>query len=118
MIGPAYRSLAVQAVLGPAHSQVIPDVLWTGWLDGAGDLVAMTGLTVSHDVFGPTADGVTNAVPIDCGLAGAGWTIAALGLFDAAAGDLIASAAFAAPITPAEDDELVFAPTGLTFEVS
>lgn len=118
MIGPVYRSAAVQALLGPAHSPVIPTALWTGWLDGAGALIAMTGLSVEHDVWGPAGDGVTNTQPLDCGVAGTGWEIHALGLFDAEAGALVVSADLAVPLTPADGDPLVFAAGGLTFQVS
>ena len=118
MIGPTWRSRAVQAVLGPARSQLVPAVLWTGWLDSSGGLIAMTGLTVSHDAFGPAGDGVANTTAVDCGVAGAGWTIAAVGLFDAADGDLIVSAALPAPVMPDEDEALMFEPGSLTFQVT
>lgn len=117
MIGPTWRSRAVQAVLGPSRSPLVPAVLWTGWLDADGDLIAMTGLTVTHAVFGPAGDGVANTQAVDCGVAAAGWTIAAVGLFDAADGDLIVSATLPSPVTPDEDDALTFAPGALTFQV-
>ncbi len=119
MIGSAYRSRAVQAVLGPSRSPLIPSVLWLGWLDEDGDLVAMSGTTVSHDVFAALDDGVTNVVAIDAGAAGAGWTIAGVGLFDAASGgDLVVSAVLDAPVSPDEDAPLTFEAGGLLFSVS
>lgn len=119
MIGPTYQSAAAQAVLGPSHSALIPSVLWSGWLDATGTLVAMTGLTVSHDVFGAATGGVTNTALVDCGVAGTGWTIAKLGLFDAAAsGALVASADLPAALSPAAGDPLVFDIGGLTFQVA
>ena len=119
MIGTTYRSKAAQAVLGPAHSDLIPSVLWSGWLNAAGTLIAMTGLSVDHTAFGPATDGVTNTAVLDCGVAGAGWSISAVGLFDAAAdGDLIVSADLAAVATPAEDDVLAFGPGLLVFQVA
>ncbi|QZN86874.1 hypothetical protein [Cellulomonas sp. C5510] len=117
MIGPTWRSRTVQALLGPNRSQLVPTVLWTGWLDASGDVIAMTGLSVRHEAFGPAGDGVANTQSVDCGVAGDGWTIAALGLFDAAAGALIVSADLPAPVTPDEGDPLVFEPGALTFQV-
>ena len=119
MIGTAYRLKAAQAVLGPAHSDLIPAVLWSGWLDAAGTLIAMTGLSVDHAEFGPTAGGVTNLVMLDCGVAGVGWEIAAFGLFDAATGgDLVVSANLSVVATPAEDDMLTFGWGMLVFQVA
>lgn len=119
MIGQAYRSRAAQAVLGPSRSELIPAVLWTGWLDASGGLIAMTGLSLTHAVFGPAGNGVANTAPLDCGVAGDGWEVAALGLFDAAAdGDLIASATLTDPVSPDEGDPLVFDVGALTFTVS
>jgi hypothetical protein len=118
MIGSTYRSKAAQAVLGPSHSGLIPEVLWTGWLDATGTLVAMTGLTVAHSLFGPATNGVTNTATVDCGVAGTGWSIKALGLFDAAAGVLIVAADLPAVLTPALNDALVFEPGNLLFVVA
>ena len=117
MIGPAWRSRAVQAVLGPNRSPLVPQ-LWSGWLDSDGALIAMTGLPVAHEAFGPSDDGVANTVLVDCGVAGAGWVIAGVGLFDAeTGGSLVVSAQLSAPNTPAEGDELTFAPGALKFVV-
>lgn len=117
MIGPTYRSRAAQAVLGPYRSQLIPATLWVGWLDATGAVVGMSGVSVQHDVFGPAVDGVANTVALDCGTAGAGWTISAVGLFDAAAGALIASATLPAPVSPATGEQLFFAVGALLFQV-
>jgi len=117
MIGPTWRSRAVQAVLGPNRSQLIPARLWTGWLDADGDLIAMTGLYVTHAVFGPSGDGVANIAPIDGGVAEAGWVIAGVGLFDAAAGSLIVSADLASPVTTTDGQELTIAVGALTFGI-
>lgn len=115
MIGATYQSLAVQAVLGPAHSALIPDVLWSGWLDGSGAVLAMTGLTVSHDSFGESGAGVANIDTLDGGLCPAA-VPARFGLFDAASGgDVIAYAPVTFDVTPVEDDPLTFAPGDLTF---
>lgn len=115
MYGSAYKSKAVQAVLGPAHSTVIPDVLWSGWLDSSFVVLGMTGLTVSHDDFGAVADGVANTADIDGGTAPAG-TIAYFGLFDAASsGDLIAYAAVTFDTTPTAGQSLTAAPGELVF---
>ncbi|MBO9555615.1 hypothetical protein [Cellulomonas sp.] len=117
MIGEAYRSRAVQAVLGPSHSELIPAVLWLGWLDGSGGLIAMSGTSVTHEVWGPSGDGVSNVVAIDAGAAGDGWgTLRGVGLFDAAVdGTLVVAAALGAPVTPDEDEALAFEPGALVF---
>ena len=117
MIGPTWRSRAAQALLGPNRSQLVPARLWSGWLDADGNLIAMTGLPVTHDAFGPSGDGVANTATVDCGVAGGGWSIAALGLFDAADGDLVVSADLDAVYSPAEGESLTFAPGALTFVV-
>jgi len=118
MIGTTYRSKAAQAVLGPAHSDLIPVVLWSGWLNAAGTLIAMTGLSVAHAAFGPTAGGVTNIATLDCGVAGTGWAIAGLGLFDAADGDLIVSAALPSVLEPDAETPLVIPAGDLVFQVA
>ena len=56
-IGAGYLSVAAQAILGPSHSDLVPSVLWLGWLDDAGALIATTGTSVTHAVFGPATDG-------------------------------------------------------------
>jgi len=115
MIGDLYKSKAIQAVIGPAHSNVIPEVLWGGFLDGSGALIAMTGIRVRHDAFTTATDGVTNSVRLDCGVAGTGWTIAGFALFDAASGGAIVLSASVTSVSPAVDEPLAFAPGGLTF---
>lgn len=116
MIGDAYKSKAVQAVLGPGRSDLIPAVMWGAWLDGAGAVIAMTGLTVSHDAFSPTATGVANTAVIDGGVCPA--TVPArFALMDAAAsGAVIAWAPVTFSATPDEGDPLSFAPGELVFD--
>ncbi|WP_169165091.1 hypothetical protein [Cellulomonas taurus] len=118
MIGPSWRSRAVQALLGPNRSPLVPAQLWTGWLDASGQLIAMSGLPVSHEAFGPVSDGVANTTPLDCGVAGEGWAIAGVGLFDAADGALLVAATLSSVVTPDEGDPLTFDPGALTFRVS
>jgi hypothetical protein len=103
VIGPAYRGKAARAILGSARSQLFPAVLWSGWLNTAGQLIAMTGVSHRNDdtVFGLN-----------------GWQIAALGLFDAADGTLVASADLDTPATPAAGEPLFFAVGDLTFSVA
>lgn len=118
-LGPAWRSRAVQCLLGPDRSALAPAVLWVGWLDEAGDLVAMSGTSVPASAFVAAGDGVTNAAALDCGAAGAGWTIAGVGLFDAASGgELVVSAAHADPVSPAQGASLGYAAGALTFTAS
>lgn len=104
MIGTAYQALAVQAVLGPARSELIPAVLHGAWLDGSKAVLSMTGNTVSHEVFGETATGVANMSAIDAGLAPAS-TPAFFALMDAASGGKVVAYApvtFDVPPTPGE----------------
>lgn len=117
MIGPEYTSTVVQAILGSERSPLFPDTLWVGILDAAGELLATPTTPVHQTVWAPVVDGVTNGVPIDCGVAGSGWEIHAVGLFDGPDGDLILSAALDTPRTPAQGDPLVFQVGGLTFTV-
>lgn len=118
MIGTAYQSKATQAVLGPYRSQLIPAVLYLGWLDAAGALIAMTDTSTTHDVFTPNATGVTTTDTIDAGTAGTGWTIHAVGLFDGPTGDLIADATLATPLSPAAGAPLSITAGALTFSVA
>lgn len=119
MIGEAYRSIAAQAVLGPSRSQLVPAVLHLGWLDNTGALIAMSGATVSHDAFGPVEHGVSNIVTLDAGVAGDGWDIAAVALFDAASsGQLVASADLAEPVSPPEGSALTIPAGSLSFIVA
>jgi len=67
-LGNDWKSELVQAILGPAHSAVFPDSYWSGWLDGEGDLIAMTGMFVSHDDWGSVTDGVANIAIVEGGL--------------------------------------------------
>lgn len=115
MIGDTYKPAAMQAVLGPGHSALIPETLWTGWLDGALGVLGMTGLSVSHDTFTEITEGVANADDIDGGLCPA--TVPTyFGLFDAStSGDLIAYAAVTFDTTPVEDDPLTIGAGDLTF---
>jgi hypothetical protein len=106
-IGDDWKSELVQALLGPAHSAAFPDAYWSGWLDGSGDLIEMTGLTVSHDDWGPVTDGVANIAIIDGGLCPA--TVPTyFGLFADAEGAsrVLTSAAESFDETPSEGDPL------------
>ncbi len=117
-IAPAFRSTAVQAILGPARSGLVPSTLYVGWLDSSGDLIAMSGTTVSHDDFGPADNGVQNSVPLDCGVAGSGWNIHAVALFaDAAGGALLMWAELDAPLTPDASAPLGFDIGDLRFTI-
>lgn len=119
MIGSDFRSVAVQAVLGPFHAEVIPSVLWAGWLDAAGDLVAMSGERVDHAQFGPILDGVANTTALDLGVAGTGWTVHGVGLFaDEGGTQLLVSAELDSPVSPTLGDPLVFDAGDLAFTIA
>lgn len=115
MIGAAFKSRAIQAVLGPAHSARIPENLWVGWLNGSLGVLSMTGGRVPHSAFGPVANGVANTAIIDGGLCPA--TVPTyFGLFNAkSGGDLIAYAAATFASAPSEDDVLTCSPGQLVF---
>lgn len=115
MIGSAYTSLAVQSILGPEHSLLIPDVLWGGLLDEDFNLIAMTGVQVHHEAFGPTTNGVHNIAIVDAGVAGDSWDIRAFAIYDAAEGGQILLIATVTPATPEEDEPLFFAIGDLVF---
>jgi hypothetical protein len=118
MFSPEYRSIAMQSILGPAHSTLIPSVLWLGYLDAAGNLIAMVETPISHDSFGPNEDGVENIDPIDGGTAGESWVIDAVGLFaDAEGTELIVSAELDLPAEPEEDEEITFDVGDLQFYI-
>ncbi|MCB2411786.1 hypothetical protein LGT39_02845 [Demequina sp. TTPB684] len=115
MIGTAYQSAVIQAVLGPAHSSAIPDVLWSGWLDGSLAVLSMTGLTVPHADFGAVIGGVANTASIDGGVCPAS-VPAHFALFDAASGgDLIARAAVTFDVPPVSGDLLSIPSGSLVF---
>lgn len=117
MIGDAYQSAAVQAVLGAGHADVIPDVLWGAWLDSDAEVIATTGLIVPHEVFEPVEGGVANTTEVDAGAApdGIGGAVF-FGLLDAEEdGVVVAYAAVTFDETPVEDDPLVFEPAELVF---
>lgn len=112
----AFKAKRIAAVVGPAHSPLIPDALWIGWIDAAGNLVAMSSRTAPHAAFEVVGDTVTNTATIDAGVAPAApSTITAMGLFDApTGGDLVVPlipVTFSAAV--AEGDALVFAPGAL-----
>lgn len=115
MIGDAYRSAAIQAVIGPAHSSVIPDVLWGAWLDGTLTLLAMTGTTVSHDDFSESGEGVANSVAVDGGVCPS--TVPSyFGIYDAAtSGVLVAYAPVTFATAPSAGDPLEAAVGELVF---
>lgn len=115
MIGAAYTSLGAQAIIGPAHAPTIPEVLWPGWMDTDLNLLGMVGEALSHDQFGPVENGVANIEAIDGGLAGAGWNIGGLALYDAEVGGLIIVVALVTPYEPEEGEVLTLGPGMLVF---
>lgn len=118
MIGEAWRSRAVQALLGPARSSLVPSRLHVGWLDSEGDLIAMSGTSVLSAAFEASGDGVVNTTSIDAGVAGSGWVIAGVGLFDApSGGDVVLSASTSGPVEPDEGAPLSIAAGALAFTV-
>lgn len=111
-----FKAKRIAAVIGPAHSPLIPDALWMGWLDSAGDLVAMAARTAPHAAFEIVGDTVTNTAAIDAGLAPAApSTITAVGLFDAPADGMLVVPAIPVTFTDTvvEGDALAFAPGAL-----
>lgn len=119
MLGDAYLLAGVRALLGPARAAVLPATLHIGWLDSDGDLIAMSGRTVSAAAFTAVGSVMVNSAALDAGEAEAGWTIAAVGLFDAATGgSLVLSADLALPMAPTAGAALSIAPGALRFQVT
>lgn len=120
MLSSAYRQRAARAVFGSARSEVIPAVLWLGWLNGTAEVTTERVRVPNTDaVFGPSGDGVTNITPIDAGVATGAWTMTAVGLFDAPTGGaLVITAPLPAPVSVSADDALVINATGLTLTVA
>lgn len=116
-VAPAFHAVVVQALLGPDRSPLAPETLWLGWLDADGELIAMSGTSVPHEAFGATESGVENADPVDAGVAGSGWVIAAVGLFaDPNGEELFVTATLDEPLEPDDEDELAFDVGGLAFD--
>jgi len=67
MIRGDYKSLAIQAVLGPNHSALIPEYMVVGWADEFFAIIVNTGIGVYHADLVPEFDGVTNSTYIDGG---------------------------------------------------
>lgn len=94
----------------------MPSTVSVGWLDGAGELIATAPGVVASTVFEPSGDGVVNTAAIDAGVAGTGWVIESVGLYDQL-GRLLITAALPAPLSPAAGDVLRFGVGALTFGV-
>jgi len=108
-IGSSYHAKAMASIIGPAHSALIPDTMWGAWLDGAGDVIEMTGTQVAHTAFAEITGGVANSVIVEAGVLPAG-TVAFFALMDAAtSGQIIAMATFT---TDAVENDAVVFPAG------
>lgn len=120
MISPTYRQRAARAVFGSARSELIPAVLWLGWLNGAVEVTTERVRVPNTDaVFGPSGDGVTNIAPIDAGVATGAWTITAVALYDApSGGTLVIAAPLPAPVTVSADEPLTVNTSGLMLTVA
>lgn len=120
MLSSAYRQRAARAVFGSARSEVIPAVLWLGWLNGTAEVTAERVRVPNTDaVFGPSGDGVTNIAPIDAGVAETALTLTAVGLYDAkTGGNLIITAPLPNSVTVATGGALVVDTAGLALTVA
>ncbi len=115
-VGPAYQARAVRALFGPDRSPLLPAFLWVGWLDAADVLIAMSGTYVTQGSFAATGTGVSNAVALDCGVAGAGWApIVSVAFYDASAGgDMVFAIQLPAPVDPPDGEPIGFPVGALT----
>ena len=121
MISEAYKSRAVQAVLGPEKSGLFPDTLWLGFLNTSGNELPGDRVSVPNDdtLWEATTDGMTTTVDIDGGLAPATWIVGRIGLFDAETeGDLVVTATLVSPVTVQEGQELTVPAGDLTFRIA
>ncbi|MCR6649699.1 MAG: hypothetical protein NVV70_16770 [Cellulomonas sp.] len=117
-VGTSYQAKAARAVVGPARSSLFPAILHIGWLDASGDLIAMSGRTVAQSAFAPVTGGVANVTTIDAGVAGSGWSIKGIGLFDAATGgELVLSAQSDTTVSPTSGQSLTIPAGALVFTV-
>lgn len=119
-IGPEFKAVAVQALLGASRSPLAPEVLWLSWHSTGGLELSAQRVAVPNDdsVWGPTEGGVTNVAPIDGGAAGA-WILGGVGLYTAEVGGVLAlSAVLGTPITTSAGDLLSILVGELTFTVS
>jgi len=121
MIRGDYKSLAIQAVLGPNHSALIPEFMYAGWADAAFVTLSNTGIRVEHNDLVPESDGVTNSTDIDGGTSPA--TVPTYFVFlDASTGGTaiaFAPATFTdgsgSPATPVSGDPIMIPAGALTF---
>lgn len=116
-IGPEYRSAAILALIGPNHSNEIPANLWIGWIDGDGEVVAMSGMLAPRSTWEEDGEGgVTNTAELDCGSAAEDMSsVVELGLFDAEEdGDLVYKFAVTFATALEEGDPIVAPVESLT----
>lgn len=120
MLSPTYRQRAARAVFGSARSELIPAVLWLGWLNGTTEVTTERVKVPNTDaVFGPSGDGVTNIVPIDAGVADVALTLTAVGLYDSkAGGTLLIAAPLPNAVTVAIGGALIVDTAGLVLTVA
>ena len=115
MLSNAYRQKAARALFGSTRSEVMPAVLWLGWLDSTGEVTTERVRVPNTDaVFTPSGDGVANLAPIDAGVATGAWTLTAAGLWDAATGGvLVITMPLPTPVTVSVNDLLAVPAGGL-----
>lgn len=122
VIGPAYQHIAVGAMIGPGHSPLVPENIYSGWLDGDLNLLGMTGDRIAHEAFVTIEDGRANGALMGAGTAGAGWEPVWFALFDGPVdGNLIVAAKLAdtlLPYTPAEGAVMAFPAGALKFRAA
>lgn len=98
---------------------MVPTALWIGWLDASDDLIAMSGTSYPAGSFGPGGSGVVNTAIVDGDVAGAGWAIASVALYDApTGGDIVVAAPLPAVVTPDADEPLSFPIGSLAFAIA
>ena len=120
MLSSAYRQRAARAVFGSARSELIPAVLWLGWLNDAGEEVTSDRVRVDNTdaVFGPSGDGVTNIKPIDAGTAQSTALVIELAFYDAPTGGTLIITAPTPATEVGMDDTLTIPVAGLTLAIA
>lgn len=105
MIGPEYATAAARALLGDTRGGEMPATVWLALLGDGVELSPRVPLDNTDAVWGASGTGVTNVVPIDCGIADVEWVVDEVALFDSESGGSVVVSAPA--VVPTTEDPVV-----------